>query len=130
MQNSLMIFFSPRFDLSFSSAVVKTYSFATLCWVENNEICRVKKNENMWPNKFPQPIGQKTSLSYWNTIYCLRLIVSQPQPTFIWLNNNNKVQNMFTVNDRTTRRSSIVFFVNFEYICQIVLVFFLLALNM
>ena len=31
---------------------------------------------------------------------------------------------MLKVNDRTTRRSSIVFFVNFEYIRHIVLVFF------
>ena len=44
-------------------------------------------------------------------------------------NNNNKVQNMFKVNNRTTRRASVVFVVNFEYIWHIVL-FFLLTLNM
>ena len=45
-------------------------------------------------------------------------------------NNNNKVQNKFKVNNRTTRQNSAVFLVNFKYIWHVVLVFFLLTLNM
>ena len=44
------------FDLSVLNAVVKSYPFTTLCWVN--------KNENVQPDKFPQPIGQYFSHSY------------------------------------------------------------------
>ena len=47
---------TPGFDLSFSSTVVKIYSFVTLLWVN--------KDENMEPNKFSQSIEQDLSHSY------------------------------------------------------------------
>ena len=39
-----------------SEAVMKIYPFAKLCWVN--------KNQNMQPNKFPQPVGKYISYSY------------------------------------------------------------------
>ena len=54
---------------------------------------------------------------------------------FTEFNNNNKLQNMFKVNNRKTICHSVVFIVNFEFIWHVILAcfffcFFLLTLNM
>ena len=64
-------------------------------------------------------------------------IVFEAQPIFIWLNSRiiiiiiiiiiikcKYMQNMLKVNNSSTRRCSVIFTVNFEYIWHIVLVLF------
>ena len=66
---SILLIYMTGFDLSFWSAVVKIYPFATLYWV---------KHENICPHKFSKPIRQYMFLSYWKQIYLLKLQFLRP----------------------------------------------------
>ena len=66
------------FDLSFGSAAVKIYPFATLCWVN--------KDENMQSNKFSQPIGHYIC-QLLKTNLLSETIVTQAQTAFVCSNS-------------------------------------------
>ena len=71
----------------FLSAVVKSYLFATLFWVN--------KDENMWSNKIFLPIGKYISHSCWKQIHWLKLYVLRPKQDlflFEFSNNNSKIK--------------------------------------
>ena len=73
-----LIWVCTRFDVSFWSVAVKLYSFATLCWVN--------KDENIYPNKFSQPIRQYIPHNLLKTNSFSETTVSQVQPALIlWI---------------------------------------------
>ena len=65
----VLIYIYDRVWLSFWSAVMKIYPFATLYWV---------KHKNIYPYKLSKPIRQYIFPSYWKQIYCLKLLFLRP----------------------------------------------------
>ena len=78
------------------------------------------------PTKFSQPIGKYISHSYWKQIYCLKvrfwsICLNSAIITYI---QRKKLQNMFNINNGSTRCCSGVFIINFEHIWCVVPAFF------
>ena len=91
-------------SMVFWSAVLKINFFITFCWVN--------KDENIYPNKFSQPIGQYVSHSYWKQIYCLVLsfLILKRIYLFEFSNINSRI--MCKISLKLTIEASGVFLVS------------------
>ena len=100
----------------------------TLGWLLLKPICNIMLGEKEWkyvaqrisPAHRTINFSQLLKRNLLSETYCF----SGSTDIYLIRFNNNNVQNMFKVNNRTSRCSSVPFVVNFEYIWHLVLVFF------
>ena len=115
---------------SLTMVICKVRLIFLKCFCENLSFCNLMLGEKKkWKYVAQQIPPTHRTINFFQLLKRNLLSESFSISTDIYLigfnnNNNNKLQNMFKINNRTTRRCSVVIVVNFEYIWHGVLVFF------